>query len=125
MRFQIVSITERGVPNRERLHLRALVDADVGYLVIFLTRYTKVDSVFAGTGAAFWFPAKQVKAGDSIILYSGSGTVSETKDPDGSTNHFFYWGMPNTIWQDPASTVVVFETQMWQTASRPGPTPAR
>ena len=123
MRFQIVSITDRGVANRERLHLRALADADVAYLVVFLTKYMKVDAVLSGTGAAYWFPKKLVKAGDQVVLYSAAGVNTETKNPDGSTNHFFYWGMPQTIWHDINSTVVLFETYDWQTAPPFGPSP--
>jgi hypothetical protein len=66
-----------------------------------------------------------VKAGNNVVLYTGSGTNSETKNPGGSTNHFFYWAMKQTVFQDADATVVVFEVQDWQTGMRPGPTPAK
>jgi hypothetical protein len=126
MRFQIVSIADRGKPYLERLHLRVLVDSELAYLIVFATHYAAglPNQVLSGTGAAYWFPTKQVKAGDSIVLYSGPGVNTETKSQDGSTNHFFHWGMPNTLWHKPESTIVVFEAFEWQTAARPGPAPA-
>src|SRR5437867_1188678 len=99
--LQIVGITDAGVAYRERLHLRVTMNMNLGFAVVLDTQYLSPAAIAAGSHRAFWFPMKDVKGGDNVILYTGPGTSSETRNSDGSTNHFFYWGIPETIWGGP------------------------
>jgi hypothetical protein len=96
---------------------------NLAYVVLLSSRYLASTSIAANLLPAFWFPPKMVKQGDNIIVYSNAGTVTQETNPDGTTNHFFHWGFPQTIWQDPAACVVVVDVNSWQTSIRPGPAP--
>jgi hypothetical protein len=118
MKLQIVRISDRGIPNKERLHLNVLQDAILSNYIVLSTKYA---STFPATGVmnggmpAFWFPTKLVRAGDQIVLQSGSGMPTTQIQPLG-TVHYFFWGFPTTIWNDPASCAVVAETPNWVTS---------
>jgi hypothetical protein len=124
MKVQVVGITDRGIPDRERLHLRAMVALNLSYLVVVSTRYGSLSTVFPGGVPSYWFPAKIVKPGDSIILYTNAGMHSEETGPGGVSNHFYHWGFGAPIWSDPAACVVVFDVVDWQASYPPIPTPA-
>ena len=117
MRLRIVTVADPGVPNQERLHLSVLVDAQLEYYVV-LRSFTVPGQAFAlvsaGTAPAFWFPSRPVKAGDNVVLYTGSGMMTSNVRPDGGTDHFFYWGMPQTLFHDPNACVVLTELNWWQ-----------
>ena len=117
MRLRVVAIADRGVPNQERLHISALVDAN-------LVNYAIFDTVRLGNGStiasipkhAYWFTPYQVKAGDDVVIYTGPGTPSRIPRPGVGTHQFFYWGLGQTIWGDPKSCAVVLEIGDWATS---------
>jgi hypothetical protein len=104
MRVQLIGIADRGLPGKERLHLRALANLNVAQLLTLTSRYGSFTTVTSGALFAFWFPAKDVKAGDNIILY--------------------HWGFPKPLWQDPLTCAVVFDVLDWQTTPANSATPA-
>ena len=116
MRIEIVQITDRGIANQERLHLRAQVDATLNHYAIFVSNYISKDAISTIPQHSFWFPPMQVNAGDNIILYTGFGTQTSTRNLDGTTNYFFYWGLKNTVWNRPEDCSVLLEIESWQTS---------
>jgi hypothetical protein len=121
MKVQVVGIADRGIPNRERVHLSVVADGDLSYFVVLKTLLAapEYNRVFGGTAAAYWFPTTPVKAGDQVILASGTGKNSKRQEPSGASTHFFFWGMPNTLWNTTADNVVVIQAAEW-VASRFG-----
>ena len=115
MNFNIVDIMDRGIPNKERLVLKALVNFNLSYCLILNSRYISSSRISNSPKGSFWFSPKDVKAGDLVIVYSGVGVSSEVKNQDGSTSHFFYWGSSSTLWNDPNDCAVIFDVQTWQT----------
>jgi hypothetical protein len=121
MKIDIVQIADRGVPNQERLHLRVNADTDLSFYAVIATSLSAgtlltPPSIYAGAKPCFWFNRQSVKAGDGVILYTGSGKPNST--PTGllfGTNYFFYWGLPATLWGDPQTRAVLFEIQEWAT----------
>jgi hypothetical protein len=116
MRLKIVTIADRGIPGRERLHLNVLVPANLSFYVVIGT--TKISPTLVSTSPKHfhWWNAYGVNAGDSVILYTGSGNHTVNIRPDGGKNHFFYWGLPNVIWADLNSCAVLFELENWETS---------
>src|SRR5262249_22629399 len=104
-------------------HLRVLTAVNLAFVVLLDTYYSQPTSVVPGGRRAFWFPGKDVRVGDNVVLYSGRGYSNEATNLDGTTNHFFYWGLPETIWGNPASAVVVLDVLDWQTSVYGLPTP--
>jgi hypothetical protein len=116
MKLEIVRITDRGVPNKERLHLRVQADVSLGYYVVLDTVYTSPTSISNYPKHAYWFPSTSVQAGDHVVLYTGPGSDSSKKNPDGTTSYFYHWGLSTTLWADKSQCAVVLELANWQTS---------
>ena len=119
MKVQLVRIADRGVPNRERVHLSVLAEVDLSFFVLLKSFLVApaYDKVANGVTPAFWFPTIHAKAGDQLVLYSGKGTPTSRKEPSGMTTYFFYWNMDHTVWNMPVECAVLFEAAEWATSS--------
>ena len=120
MKLQIVRIAERGLANKERLHLSVLQETNLSYYAVLLSRYVTPASIANGSLAGFWFPNQLVRAGDQVILFSGPGTQTAQRQANGTTIHFFYWGLPNTVWNHSSNCAVVIEVANWVTSPQGG-----
>lgn len=116
MKLEIIRIIDRGVTGKERLWLRVLADCDLSYSIVFDTTYASQNNISNIQRHAHWFAPKKVKSGDYIVLYTGTGTFSESKNNDGSINHFLYWGIAKTIWNKEGDCAVLFEVNSWRTS---------
>jgi hypothetical protein len=116
MKLEIIKIFERGIAQKERLSLRVLNETDLSFYVIIDTVYLSENSISSSQKHAYWFNPKKVKTGDYIVLYTGNGTPSESKNADGTTNYFLYWGLNNTIWNNKGDCAVVMEINTWKTS---------
>jgi hypothetical protein len=116
MKLKIITISERGIPYKERLHLKVLAQADLSFYAVLGTTKTSATEILTNAKHFYWWGNYLVNAGDSVILYSGPGNNSAEVRPDGKKNHFFYWGLPNVIWLAPNSCAVVLELANWETS---------
>jgi hypothetical protein len=98
MKLKISSFADAGQQSNERLVIRAETDADVGEYLVMCSSTSSEGNATAGRKVAYWFPDKEVKSGDLVVLYSKSGTQSEKKLQSGATAHFFYWGVDKPLW---------------------------
>lgn len=113
---KITSVTDIGVLDKERIVIKALNNIDIGRYSIFKTgvNITGGKKVINNKiYVAYWFPDKLISTGDFVVLYTKAGITSEVKNVDGSTTHFFYWGLTTTIWEGTNSTVLVSVPE-WQ-----------
>jgi hypothetical protein len=119
MNLAIWDIMDRGVPNRERIHLRVLADTVLSSYAVLNTLYVTPVGVATGRLLAFWFTSIPVKAGDAVILFTGEGQQTSQPSPDGKmTNHFFYWGNNVTLWNQDEACAVLLEVRDWETSRR-------
>jgi hypothetical protein len=116
MKIQIVSIVDRGLANKERLHLNVLSEVNLNYYVVLSTIYVNPNSISTSPKQTYWFPSTLVKPGDQVILYSGFGTNNSVPAQGGTTNHFFYWGQNNTLWGNHGECAVLLELNTWNTS---------
>ena len=116
MKLEIVDVIDRGVPGKERLWLKANAATNLQYYIVFDTTYTSENSISNIQRHAHWFVPKPVSAGDYVVLYTGKGTKSETKNTDGTTTHFLFWGIDRTIWNVNGDCAVLFEVSNWMTS---------
>ena len=116
MKVEIIKIIDRGLANMERLHLRVMADVDLVYFMVVDGIYLNPNEISSEVKNTHWFIPKKVKAGDYIVLYTCKGKPSTTKNNDGSTTHFFYWGLDKTLWNKPTDCAIVFELNNWQTS---------
>lgn len=115
MSLQIVQIVDRGQPNRERLHLRVMADTNLQYFLVLSTSYLTPAAISNIPRHTYWFAPKLVRAGDEVVLITGHGTPIEAPNPSGSTIHYFYWGLPQTVWNTTGECAVVLEVTTWET----------
>jgi hypothetical protein len=117
MRLKIVQIWDRGVANKERLDLLVIAPANLNYYSINDTVRMANGNIVAVPKRSYWFTAAQVNPGDHVILYTGPGTNRTVIRTDGRTNHFFFWGLPSTIWHGTDSCAVLIEMASWETST--------
>lgn len=113
MNLEIKSIADKGDPKKERLVLRVKQDGNVGYFLVLCTGFSE-GQVNTGITSTFWFPDKEVRAGDLVVLYTKAGTASEKTLESGFKAHFFYWGRAAAQWQSSERGVVLLHTPEWQ-----------
>jgi hypothetical protein len=115
MNVEIRSIRDPGDLANERLVLRVLKDCDIGRYLTFDTTYTQDGKVSNLVRHPYWFPDKEVNAGDLVVLYTKTGRRSQLSNDDGSSSHFFYRGLDRTIWNQSGDCAVVLEILNWTT----------
>lgn len=120
MKIEIVQILDRAVANKERLWLKVLADTDLQYFIVFDTTYTSDTSISNLQRHAYWFAPKPVKTGDYVVLHTKEGTPSQQTNKNGTTTHYLFWGLKNTVWNDTGDCAVLFEVNFWQTSKRGG-----
>lgn len=116
MNLRILTIADRGIPNKERLHLAVDAFANLSYYAVFDTIKFPNGTIAPIPKHVFWFSAFQVKPGDNIILYTGPGQFLQKPRGDLGTNYFFHWGLQTTIWRDANSCAVLLEIGTWVTS---------
>lgn len=116
MNLKIKSIAEKGDFQKERLVIRVLNDTDVGDYVLLRTGLSDGE-VTTGVHNTFWFPFKNVKAGDLVVLYSKRGSQNEKELDGGRKAHFFYWGRTEALWGTHDKGVVLLYAPTWEGTS--------
>jgi hypothetical protein len=114
MNLEITQIIAASELANERVVLLMSEDMNIGRALLLKARKTQDGGVAGGrVDGAYWIPDKQVKAKDLVVIYTKVGTKSEKRNPDGTTSHFFYWGLAAPCWT--ASTVpVVVDAGSWK-----------
>lgn len=114
MEVAILSIHGHGKANEERVWLNVLADCDLGFYALADTTYNDNDKISNKLRHFYWFPHKDVKKGDYIILSTGTGKNTSYRDKDGDMIHEFYWRLGNPIWNDDGDIAVLLHTSEWQ-----------
>jgi hypothetical protein len=113
MDVKLQKVLDIGIYDKERVVIKVERDIDIGRFGIFKTN-VNLNELTNKVQNVYWFPDKLVKAGDMVVLYSKLGITSEIKNTDGSTTHFYYWGMTSAIWSGPKNGTVLFSIPEWQ-----------
>lgn len=92
--------------------MRVEMDEDIGFFAVFRT-LVQDDHITNSVTDVYWFPNKQVRAGDLVILYSKSGTNTERVLKNGNTAHFFYWSKGVTLWKHANYAPTLVSTPEW------------
>jgi hypothetical protein len=118
MKLRIENIADRGVPNEERLHLRVIEPTNLGSHLVMSSAWVTSTSVANGSKAVFWFPPQDVRANDEIILYTRGGNFERRSQTLlGPTTYFYFWGLPNTLWNNDSSCALIFDVASWAASS--------
>lgn len=106
-------IRDAGTLAHERIVFRAIKAADLGDYAIFRAS-AKDNSVYAQLSNAFWFPDQDVKPDDLVVVYTKAGKQGRKENKDGSSSHFFYWGLDEVLWDTANFAPVLLEIASWQ-----------
>ncbi|MBQ3715292.1 MAG: hypothetical protein IJM92_09460 [Fibrobacter sp.] len=117
MDLSIRAIRDAGSKELERIVLRVREDCNVGDFLIMDTTYngTHISNKLRHT---YWFPDKDVRKGDLVVLYTKEGKISEKVNLSGNTSHFFYWNLKETVWNKDEDCAVLFSISEYETKER-------
>ena len=119
MKLKVVRIVDRGIPNKERLHLSVQASTNLNFYAVFHTVYVGPSTIESTPKHAYWFGSHFVKAGDYVILYTNVGKDMVQLRKDGFNNHFFHWGLRQVLFAGTEECAVLLELSTWD-ASQPG-----
>jgi hypothetical protein len=101
--LQMIGVVHAGVPNQERVVLRAAYPLDLSaYFLVLGWRLTE-DRAWPLNADSFWFGKTTVSAGHWVLVYTGVGQQTfTTLGPDPCL--VLYWNKPNILF--PQSEIV-------------------
>jgi hypothetical protein len=114
MRVNTKYIRDVGARDRERVVLEVTEQDDIGNYILARSRYTDDRAISSDLENVFWLPDTRVKLCDLVVIYTKNGRNRSQKDQDGTSSHFFYWGLPNPIWEDEDTVPVLMRIHDWQ-----------
>jgi hypothetical protein len=114
MKLNFRGLRDSGNLENERLVFEVAETCDVGSYVVFAARTdASTGKLQASTVPfCFWFPDKEVKTGDLVVVYSKNGELSVKTNKSGATSHFFYWRLETALWKNFAPVLV--EVASWK-----------
>lgn len=118
MNIKIVLLTEPGIPDKERLVLRVASNDNIGRYIVFDSHEISPGSISSRPKNVYWFPDKNVSAGDYIVLYTKVGVNSELKNSAGTTTHVFYWGKNTPLWLSTGDGAILIKAESWEYKTR-------
>jgi len=121
MNIKLVGIFDRGNLDKERIHFIALSDLSLSYYAVFSTFYTGQNQIQALDKNCYWFPPKNIRANENIVLYTKAGQTLEQKKENGDVHHFYYRGLRVPVFQNPNACAVIFELKTWITEPKAMP----
>ena len=106
--LSIIDVWERGVPNRERIAIKAVNEVDLSNYLLFLGLPLADQLVFPLNEHLFWFGKEIVVPPTWVIVYTGPGerkitTMKHTGEPA----LVLHWGKKHTVLNDPDVAPVV------------------
>jgi len=114
MELKIISVGDKGDLQNERIGLQAIKDCEIKFYQLFRTEFLESGGFYNRSTAAFWFAPKNIKAGDKVVVYTRTGVDKSEVKADGTTVHFFYWGLNQAIFTDNKHGVVLAEMVNWE-----------
>jgi hypothetical protein len=114
MNLKLTKFEDSGNLEKERLVILAVGDVQVGFFCIYKTIKSGETTVSSRITSTYWFPDRDVKKGDLVVVYTKNGINTATKNSDGTTTHFFYWGMQQAQWPGQNDAAVLAELETWQ-----------
>jgi hypothetical protein len=112
--LRFVNCAEAGFFADERVVLRPSASLNLMEYVLLPMKATgKANDAEDLNKDAYWFPDKEVNAGDYILLYTKTGTDHSFTNSNGHEVHVFYWNKERAVWKDGAQVVAVLKITDW------------
>lgn len=115
MDVRISSVHAHGDAGEEYVMLRVQQDCDLVNYMLADTTFIDPEHISNELRHMFWFASKQVRAGDVVVLRTGTGTDVDEPQKDGTTRHRLFWGLQSSVWNDTGDTAILFRISDWET----------
>lgn len=118
MELNLNSVIDTGNHENERLVLDVVEDCNLKYFLIFDSTYKGEHKISNKLRHTYWFTSKEVKAGDLVVLYTRkkrTGEKEEIQNSDGTTSHFFFWGLDSYVWNNDGDVAGLMRIKTWDT----------
>ncbi|MFY7867162.1 hypothetical protein [Roseateles sp.] len=115
MNLKLRSVAGKGVAEEERLVIDVLRECELGEYAVFHTGFSvETGNVDIGVSNTFWFPNKEVRNGDLVVLYTKRGRSSEKALENGRKAYFFYWEKTGPLWSADDKAAVLLHAPEWE-----------
>lgn len=114
MKVTIRSVHGHGDYDKEYVVLDVKDDCDIGRYLVADSTYTSETKVSNKLRHLYWFPDKQVKKGEIVVLYTKSGKNYSGTTDRGTPVHYFYWELGVPVWNDTGDCAVLIEANTWE-----------
>ena len=112
MALEIVNVIDRGIPDKEHVHLHVAQACNLEFFTLADTSYVAPGMISNKLRHHFWFPKQKADKGDQVVLVTGHG-VNQIVQRNGYRTHIFYWQLGHSIWNDDGDTAVIFALDGW------------
>lgn len=118
--LQIYPVTDRGVPNRERIAIYVKETTNMGQYGIMVGHSYSGNAAVPYQDNLFWFGDGIVNAGDWILLFTGKGTPkTEDWEATGGKVYSIHWGKGSTMFASTNIVPILFRVDAVNVASPP------
>jgi len=118
MDLEIYAIADKNDLQNERVAINVLKECNLKFFLLFKTHFTE-KGFYHESDKSYWFTPRKVSAGDTIIIYTKSGTEKIKKDEKNeTTTHFIYWGLKSPIFTDDSKGVVLAQVSDWMLSNK-------
>ena len=107
----IVTILDRGVPNKECIAVSVRQAVNMGRYGLMLAQHdtTESKSSVPFFDNLFWFGDGVANANDWLFVYTGPGTPTSTQAANGVNRVFrLHWGKPHTVFANSMVVPILF-----------------
>lgn len=121
--LELAGVFDRGVPNKERIAIRARVAVDMAQFGVILGLKMANGEAWPLHDNFFWLGGGAINALDWILLYTRAGAPSSYV-PDGQTCKVYsvFWGKPTVVFQNPNLIPILFRIGGVELGMIPGET---
>lgn len=93
----VVTVLDRGVPNKESIAIKVLERVNLGQYGIMLGIYAQSGMATPFRDNLFWFGDGFVEQGDWIFVETGEGEPRKSKDAEQHNIYTVFWNRPITL----------------------------
>ena len=111
MKIEINGVIGDDQLETERLIFKVLEDDNLANHAVLDSQSSLFGRIPKKDRHVFWFPSREVKAGDTVILYTKRGKPG-FMDKD-ETRHVFYWNLDNGIWTSKNDSAILVCVTSW------------
>jgi hypothetical protein len=100
--LRLLGVYDRGIPNKERIVLKAKQNLDIGWYALILSiRGPSPGHATPMRDSLYWFGSGNVAANDWLFIYTGTGTDTKIPSNDKTCTLFIqFWNRPQTIFHN-------------------------